>query len=563
MSTPRWARVEVLFLATVAVALAAWAGLGDDSEGRFPATAGADPVVVPTFNCLSLYWAPKEGGVDRVCSVRYRASGSQPWREALPLWFDARNSEYRGSIVNLKPGTNYEVEVGLQGARRTFRARTWSEAFPVAKMVRLPATSNRELVIDQSGTPKGYIVYAPAKGGTATIDVDGKADQCVRIKASYAILRGAILKRAGINGITIEDGSHDVVIEGCDISGWGRVEADGWGHDYDAGVFAEGAGIRRVILQRNRIHHPRADTNSWKEWRNTGDDGGWHPQGPQGTTFLSTSGNHVFRYNEVYSDEAHRLNDGFGGGENFSYAGAPNRDSDIHGNRISECWDDAIESEGANCNVRIWGNFITNTFVKIAIASVSVGPIYIWRNVAGTSRATPFGSTDEDDHGPFLKAGSRNRYNGGRIFVFHNTLLQPAPPAGLRKRLGCNIGLSSYGGDVLNLVSRNNLLETASERSSSIGNRTTDPSNDYDYDLFSGVVEGPAGSEAHGLKGRPGYDPKNGPGQFRLAPGSLGYDAGVRLPNFSDRFTGRAPDIGAHEAGTPAMEFGVHARGGR
>ena len=28
----------------------------------------------------------------------------------------------------------------------------------------------------------------------------------------------------------------DVVIEGCDISGWGRIAKDGWGVDYDSAV---------------------------------------------------------------------------------------------------------------------------------------------------------------------------------------------------------------------------------------------------------------------------------------------------------------------------------------
>jgi hypothetical protein len=530
-----------------------------EEEAPFPTTAGADPVVVPTFTCLGLYWAPANGGDDRECAVRYHAVGAHEWREALPLWFDARNREYRGSIVNLEPGTVYEIALKLEGTTRTVCARTWSERFPVAGTVRLPEHSRETLVIDQSGTPDGYVLYTAAEGKRATIDVEGRADECVAIRASYVILRGVALKGGGTNGITIEDGSHDVIIERCDISGWGRVAPDGQGRDYDAGVAAEGSGVRRVVLQRSKIHHPRADTNSWKEPRTTERGSTNHPMGPQGVSFFGTGGNHVIRYNEVYSDEEHRFNDCLGGGENFSYAGFPDRDSDIYGNRLSECWDDAIESEGANANVRIWGNFITNTFVKIAIASVSIGPIYIWRNVAGTSRYSPFGTTDEDEHGPFLKAGSRNRYNGGRIFVFHNTLLQPPPPAGLQKTLGCNIGLSSYGGDVLNMTSRNNVLHIVSERSASIGSRTTSPTNDFDYDLYNGRIDGPENQETHGIQGAPIYNAGTAAGCFWLAPDSPGRDAGVRLPNFNDGFTGKAPDMGACETGTRPMEFGVDA----
>ena len=53
--------------------------------------------------------------------------------------------------------------------------------------------------------------------------------------------------------------------------------------------------------------------------------------------------------------------------------------------------------------------------------------------------------------------------------------------------------------------------------------------------------------------------PRRRPGDFSLDPGSPGFDAGVRLPNFNDHFRGRAPDIGAFEAGSAPMEFGVNA----
>jgi hypothetical protein len=35
--------------------------------------------------------------------------------------------------------------------------------------------------------------------------------------------------------------------------------------------------------------------------------------------------------------------------------------------------------------------------------------------------------------------------------------------------------------------------------------------------------------------------------------------AGEIIPNFSDGFTGKAPDIGAHQRGAAPMRFGVKA----
>ena len=45
-----------------------------------------------------------------------------------------------------------------------------------------------------------------------------------------------------------------------------------------------------------------------------------------------------------------------------------------------------------------------------------------------------------------------------------------------------------------------------------------------------------------------------------IGPSSPGFDAGEIIPNFNDDFRGKAPDIGAFEAGSPPMEFGVRAR---
>lgn len=132
----------------------------------------------------------------------------------------------------------------------------------------------------------------------------------------------------------------------------------------------------------------------------------------------------MIRYNSIFSDDAHRYNDVLGAGTNFSLRGFPHRDTDIYGNLLSHCWDDAIESEGGNANVRIWGNYLTKCFVGVATASTSVGPCYVWRNVMGTSRVAP----GEKGRG-FLKTS--DRLGGGRIHVFHNTILQP-PEGGPR-----------------------------------------------------------------------------------------------------------------------------------
>ncbi len=56
-----------------------------------------------------------------------------------------------------------------------------------------------------------------------------------------------------------------------------------------------------------------------------------------------------------------------------------------------------------------------------------------------------------------------------------------------------------------------------------------------------------------------GLDPTSMTGTFALDAKSPGLDAGTVIPNFSEGYKGAAPDMGAHEAGTPPMELGVDA----
>ena len=560
-----------------------------------PPAGAAEPRAVTTFECVGLSWKTGAGAADRVCTVRYRPKGTEPWREGLPLWFDARNGEYRGSVVGLKPGAAYEIEVRVTGADATARitARTWPEQFPVAKTVTLKGGTQAEpLVITEGGRPDGYVLYEGAADEPTIIDVANRSDFCVDVRASFVIVRGLTLKNAKRDGIRIGK-VHDVVVERCDISGWGRRGPSGYGLQ-DGGITCSGKQrSRRLIIQRNRIHDPRWNANAWDSKGEAKSSGGYHPYGPQGMMCIDTGGNHVIRYNEVTGDDDHCYNDGIGGGRNFSTLGFPGRDSDVYGNIVTHCKDDALEIEGGGCNVRVWGNHIDRTMSGIATATVAVGPLYVFRNVFARSRWTPYpdGNTDALFHYSARAAGGANRgffskvsqdkNDSGRQYWFHNTMLQPPPPKGRTVTLGARWGVHVVGAfrsppatcGVYDYVSYNNIWHVAhtADRDSSdyhsIEVKNDSPTNTFDYDLYNGkIIGGYEGVEAHGIRGVPVYAEGHGPtaegiGRYHLAPTSPGFDAGKRLPNFNDGFNGKAPDIGAHESGAPPMRFGVEARG--
>ncbi len=271
----------------------------------------------------------------------------------------------------------------------------------------------------------------------------------------------------------------------------------------------------------------------------------------------NSKGNHVFRYNECWSDKDHYFNDAMGAGSNGGYRGFPGADSDIYCNYIANCWDDGIEAEGGDQNVRIWNNYIENVLIPIANAAVSIGPLYVWRNISGRCYSPP-GSSWNMTHGPFMKMGyaGGEKWMTGHMYVFNNTILQAD-----------NKGANGLGGSsriIKHCTTRNNILNVRQEDRYGIAVSRSHKDNDFDYDFTSAAC--PPNHEEHGLKGIPryvagaGFDPETRMGMFQLAPGSKGVDAAVVIPNFCETVNGNHPDLGAHERGTGRMQFGVRAQ---
>jgi hypothetical protein len=509
------------------------------------------PSAIPTFHCLGLYWSPSRGAADRQVLVRYREQGSAPWLVGLPMRYNPIDgttedmADYRGSIVGLSPGTGYDVELTLEGTGTTdtLTAATWGDTFPEGTVTTVQSRTS-SYAIDQSGTPGAYRVF---DGSDATIEVGEEREACITIDATFVIIRGFTLI-GGRNGIRIY-GDSNIVIEDCDISGWGRLRADplvpDHGENYNGAVFSNNEDLKRVVVQRTRMHNPATASNSWVQA---------HPSGPQCVVFWNSRGNHVFRYNEGWSDTTHYFNDIMGAGSNSGVTGFPGADSDIYGNYFANSWDDGIESEGGNRNVRVWNNYVTHTLMAIANAATVIGPYYVWRNVCGTSY-TPPGSEWDMTHGNFMKMGYANAesYMTGHMYMFHNTVYQVNDEG--------YSGLGGSGRIIKHCVSRNNIFHVRTVDSRSIAESATHEDNDFDFDLCNKGV--PDGHESNGVTGVPvyvdsaGFDAGTMTGNFRLTASSPGYDEGEVIPNFSDGYMGAAPDMGAHEAGWADFQYGI------
>ena len=536
------------------------------SFGQKQSEDRSNPYIIPTYECAGIYWRVQENGA---CKLKYKEITDDQWREGLDLVYDAREGEYRGSMVGLRPNTAYQVELAVQSSKTSLDFWTRSDQFPIGKITLLPdGESDKPVVITESGTPDGYHLVTVPSLSKSILNLKNVNNYGIEIDADFVIIRGAEIRNPAVHGIIIRKNRHDVIIEQCHITFWGRIggpktygNLDGGS---DSGIYGE-EGSGNLTLQRNLIEDPRGASNDWV----TG-----HPDGPQGISIIQSSGGNVIRYNEIVSTEDHGFNDGIGGSRNFSSTGNVNRNSDIYGNIIRNVWDDAIESEGANMNVRIWGNYMHLFFNGIATACTSKGPLYVFRNVVGESRS----GHENTMGGALIKTGERNEFGGGRRYILHNTILQP------------NGVFDAFTGHVNpNCVSRNNIYNVPGRLATDI---EKEPSSDYDYDYFSGDVLGRSAREEHRIRftttpagtrlfvssyalefyprssinsikwGK--YPYEFGERKIQITdpvvwiPNPL-IDSGALLPGFNDNFAGKAPDLGAFEVGSPPIQFGRRA----
>jgi len=504
---------------------------------------------VPTYEAVGLYWnGPAGATASGGCEVKFRVAGASAWTQGLAMVYDSSKSQCRGSLVGLTQNTSYEAQLNLPGqaATKSITFTTWANAKPVAQTIKV-ASGSTTVNVNVSGTATGYVVY---DGTGATLDGTNVANN-ITVNASYVIVRGFTLKNAQQNGILIDKNQHDVIIEDNDISNWGRTRDGTWATDMDSGVRAicQNEELTRVTVQRNKIHDPRYPANSWTVA---------HPAGAQGITFSYCGGNSVYRWNEITSSKNH-YNDGMGGEDNFSTSGWPNKDSDVYGNKITKTWDDGIEAEGGNMNVRIWGNYIDQTGTGIASTIDSVGPMYIFRNIWDRNEFYEGKAHDSDDRQPMFKSGSSSDFNNGRRYLFHNTMLQRTE-SGSQYGLGGGAGVGGTGSTQLvhNTISMNNVYNLWKPNGAVY---QVDTDNTFQSDMFNGSM---GTAVVNGINAAPSYASGSGNanadgGMYQLASGSAGFDRGVRIPNFNDHFNGAAPDVGAAEAGDSAMVFGVAA----
>lgn len=528
-------------------------------------------------------------------TLEYRKVGDITWKPGIAMTVDRRDSiimygapptsvpnpyknQWRAVIFWLTPNTSYEVRVtfsdadGVVGTNPVTATVTTRDDNPpsngntyyVAKngndstgngsstnpwltiskaatmvapgdTVRIrPGTYTEQVVLVRSGTLTNYITWrsddysnmaqvtAPDVGYYGTFRIIG---------ISYNRISHLKIDNIDEGCVNIGGSSIGIIVEDSVLTSEG---SDFWA----GGVIIRGEGNPNppsfTLVQRNTMTATA-----------TGSDG------PFGVLRSYTGGGNVIRDNVITGP----FHDDIESDGHFSMAAGDVHDSYVYRNTVDNSQDDGIEMEGPGINCAAWGNVISN-FANdaIGLAAVTVGPTYIFRNVA-------YGG-----NGAMYKLGSSSY---GFTYIYHNTTYTNGIP--------CQ-GAATYGNDdiVDNTFFLNNIIQvvdtyTVREGMGGLSKMSFDYDSMYSPqympirwkaaggDLSWATWRATYNQEPHGIWGPESFVNSAG-GDFHLQANSPGIDKGVVLVGFNDAnspwpYQGAAPDIGAYEynSGVPPV----------
>lgn len=527
-----------------------------------PLEVGEIEVDPPTLHTIGLSLPVLSGdeNFDAVVAVSYREAGAAGWKEALhlqrvlPHTVSSRDpspfpvaDQFAGSIFGLEPDRAYEVKLDIadpDGPRLTKTvstrtrpvppggpdrprvvhvesSRALAEALAAARpgdVIEMAAgTYMGPLTLERSGTNTDPIVVRGIDREHTVLEAPG-ADYALTVTGSHVIVEGLTIRRSAW-GMRITNAS-DVVVRRVRIA------------EVKYGINATGGTNRNFYICDNYL------TGTGVVWPDYSSKT-WDFEG-----IVITGSGHVVCHNTL---------SGFGDALGLSpHTAIPNRAIDFYGNDVLWGGDDGIELDYTERNVRAWGNRFGNVSMGISFQPVWGGPAYAFRNVIYNTANAPY-KLNQDPSG---------------FHIFHNTAIRPG------------WAWTQYGYHLSNFSFLNNLTIGTDHavyvqpviHFARIDYNGWAPDGEFtlrDKWWNFADLQNSSPYEHHGILLRqPVFEaPIQVPKQFadfmpppvsvRLHPQSNAIDAGVRLPNINDQFTGKAPDVGAMEAGQPEPRYGV------
>jgi len=251
---------------------------------------------------------------------------------------------------------------------------------------------------------------------------------------------------------------------------------------------------------------------------------------------------------------------------------------DFYNNDIFNMGDNCFETDGGARNIRVFQNRCFNSASgALSVQPVFGGPVYFYQNLVYN---TPTGSLKYIEGSSGIYTYNNTIIGEGRAGpasneYFRNNLIlaQGAMQPVFAITTYTNYTNSDYNGfrpnpDAADSFEWNSPpFETAADFAKPPTARHFKSLSDYteatgqdkhsvllDYDAFVRVPK-PDMTDPQRVYKVEDYD-------FRLKPGSAAVDAGVSLPNITDGFTGKAPDLGAYEVDRPIPHYGPRPAAG-
>jgi hypothetical protein len=516
-------------------------------------------VPFPTLQNLSVEWAfTGDANANGVVNVRYRAQGQTQWSQGMPLRrVQGGNSSGRswatrhsGSVMNLTPGTTYELELSLNdsdGGSVTRTTTATTRAVPTAMpSAPLKAVSPSTLAsVLASAKPGDVIELGAGSYSGFVLETGGTAGKPLVIRGTPgAVINGELglfnldsvsLESLTVNGRIRFNGTKNMVITRCVVNASSSV---GGGDGIVTYLRAENAYIADNVV---------TGTTQWAE-SSFGVNGNNRGEG-----ILVTGPGHVIMNNRVtgFRDNISLL-EASEAIDQFSI--------DILSNDLSVAADDAIEADYCAHNCRVMYNRITNAFIGISSQPSLGGPTYMIRN---TLYNIAFGAFKLNNgsygnvllHNTVVKGGDAlGVYAGaavGSLYSRNNLFIGGA---------ATNYGGYSTGAGVISLTDLD--LATADMNYDALGSITGNFTGKFGSTAFNGLAQLRSNTTE---KNAVQVDmsvfasavafPQAAINTFaapdlRLKSGAAAENMGEVIPNVNDGFVGSAPDGGAYEVGS-------------
>lgn len=529
---------------------------------------------------------PAAGGkVYHVYPVKWQGPKQEPAFEGIMCaynYYCGAGDTAPGGRPRVKPGDTVLVHAGLYAYHY--------ELYANQTTVNATTTFEGTYYLTADGTAERPIVIKAAGDGEVIIDGRGNFNLFNVKAADYTYFEGITFRNTGIAiwaGTQAIAGAKGLTVKRC------RFE------DVGMGVFTNYSGSSDFyvadseFIGRNDPRHLTGWTGPfWAQFEHV--EGQEFPPVMKSYTAIRLYGpghvvahNYVAHFHDGIDTEMYGHPDGSHPIEGPSY---PPRESwdrrpnaiDVYNNYITNAHDNSIEMDGSMHNIRVMRNLLINSASHPMSTQPSTGgPAYFIRNVVYHA---PGGSTR-------LTAGSPG------VLFYNNTILS-----------------ETIAGASANVHWRNNLILGSNAQPSVFGvtTNTNYSSSDYNgfrpngaesfqwnsppWDVAKIAADGtsPAKIERRTFATLEAYAQATKQDQHsvlvdydvfqkatrldakdlatvqrlyraedidvRLKPGSAAVDRGVEVPNVTDGFTGRAPDLGALEVGQPTPVYGPRPR---